>query len=421
MPSVRPSHSPLVKLQRWWLFALLLVIPFSLHYITEQPAAISYLNLISVGFIGLGMINLLFKTIPYTPVRDKGTLTVIGLLIVAMAFALFFTHPLRNGIGLWTSRLLQPMLVGWIVYQMLSARVVTISEIIKTLFLSIVPLVIGGALQAVRVIPAASDPTRITVLYQYPNTFARYVDILLLTSLPWIVLRKRVVAQWEVAIWLAGFLLLLTTKSYNGTVSLVGGIVVVLLLLDRSYTTLKTRALGTIAVLSLLVVANASKLPKWQASITDSRLSRLEFWHIAGAVIRHNFWTGIGIKGWETNYTHFVLLYGKLPPLNWVSQQPHNVFLDSMLKAGPLGLIAVTILLLWPIWRGLQLSRIYSLERGGWFGLSMVAYGVGMFMFGFIDDPLWSDDITPLLYIFLACLAWMYVNRANPKEVSAQL
>ena len=85
-----------------------------------------------------------------------------------------------------------------------------------------------------------------------------------------------------------------------------------------------------------------------------------------------------------------------------------------------LGLIAVVTLLLWPVWRGLQLSRIFGLDRGGWFGLSMVAYGVGLFLFGFIDDPLWSDDVIPLLYIFFACIAWMYASRANPKVLEGE-
>ena len=416
------NYPVLIRLQRIWLFFLLILIPFSLTYITLHPAAISYLNLLSVGFIVLAIVNAVMKTIPLVSVKDRGTWGVIGLLVVAMLFALLFTHPLRNGIGLWTSRLLQPLLVGAAVHQMLEAGVLQISEIVETLFLSLVPLILYGILQGFGIVAHGIDPHRITDLYQFPNTFARYVEIVLLVSLPWIVLRKASISHWEMLVWAAGFLLLLSTVSYNGTVTTVIGIAAMTLLLGKQFKKLKIWTLVTIAVVALGVGLGAQHLPKWHTSITDSRLTRIEFWTVAEGTIKEHFWTGIGIKGWETQYSTLVLKYGPhTPPLNWASEQPQNVFLDSMLLAGPLGLISITLLLLWPVVRGFQVTRLFKLEENGWFGIAMVGYGIAIFCFGLIDDPLWSDDVTPLLYIFLMCLAWLYIRGKKVTQVTEQV
>lgn len=399
----------LLTIQRFWLFLLIVATPFSLAYIVNRGVAISYLNVFSVIFIGLGVVNLLTGGLHHKPFKDKGTLAVIGGLLLAMAYALLFTHPLRNGIGLWTSRLLQPLLVGFFTYELVAAQIVKVEEIVKAFFVTIPLLVVGGVLQLLHVIPAGEDPKRVTVFYEFPNTFARYVVILLTVTFPWLLFKqgKRPLFQW--ALWGLGVLLLLASQSYNGTVScVIGGAVMVALLL-HSYRKPALLALVGLGLLVLVVGFNVQHLPKYQTSITDSRLTRLEFWHIATGTIRDHPWTGIGIKGWETQYGQLVEKYNDhFPPYNWSSPQPHNVFLDSLLKAGIPGLIAITLLLLWPLIRGIQLFQASPISKYGWFGLSMVGYGIAMLAFGLIDDPLWSDDTMPLLFIFLALIMWTF-------------
>ncbi len=409
------------QLQKIWLLVLIFGIPFLLHYITEEPFAISWLNILSIGFIGLGFINLVFGIVPYKPIPHKGFLFLIGIFLLTMAYALLFTHPLRNGIGLWTSRLGQPLLVGFFSYQLLANNIILPKNMIQALFWSLVPLLILGGLQAVGVTPYR-DPGRITASYFYPNTFARYMDILLLVTLPWILFSGQKYKQMYLGIWLLGVVLLLTSKSYNGAVSLFTGLVALFLLLPKPFTQLKHLVIGGLLVVALIVSVNAPKLPKWQTSITDSRLTRLEFWEVAGGVIKDHFWTGIGIKGWEKTYPQLVEKYyiqkhHKLPR-NWGSVQPHNVFLDSFIKAGLPGFFAITALLIWPVVEGLQFSRSYlEKNKHWWVGLSLAAYGVAMLTFGLIDDPIWSDDTMPLLFILFFLLAYV-VSRNKLKKAN---
>ncbi|HEY1074234.1 MAG TPA: hypothetical protein VGE59_00840, partial [Patescibacteria group bacterium] len=222
----------LITLQKWWLFALLFLIPLSLQYLIKTPVAISTLNILSLGFIFLGVLNALTGGVPIRPVQHRSYVWVILLLLGALAYALLFTHPLRNAVGLWTSRLSQPLLVGYFAYQLLANRVITLSEPIRALFYSLVPLLILGGMQLTGFLPYA-DTDRVTASYFFPNTFARYVGIVLLISLPWILFSIRQYKRLHLGLWILGVLLLLSSKSYGGTVAFFGGLTALLFALPN--------------------------------------------------------------------------------------------------------------------------------------------------------------------------------------------
>lgn len=411
-------------LEKWlrgtYLF-LLVSIPFSLKYWTEKPFAISYLNVICLFFLGLGAVWLWQKK----PIQVERSLKwVVWALFLVFIYALFFTHPLRNGVGLWVSRLILPFLVGWLSLQMLAKEVIRLEEIAGALFISLGLLLIGSVLQIVGVIPPSSFASnRLTVLYQFPNTFARYVEILLLMTFPWLLLsssKAKISTSWT--IWFLGIVMLLLTVSYNGFVSFVVSLVVIILFLPVNYKKVKQISLTAIAIILLILSLNASRLPKWQESMTSSRETRLEYWRVAEGVIKDHFWTGIGIKGWENKYQENLLKYAKPPFLNWVSPQPHNVFLDAMVKAGLPGLLAIVALLLWPIVAVVKLlkrggllakEKVLSLGSANWFVLGILGYSVAMLVFGLIDDPLWSDDTMPLLFVLYLAVGWVISKLRN--------
>lgn len=394
-----------INLQRWWLFGLLFLIPISIKYVVESPFAISYLNLISVGYILIGLTNLLLGNLRLRKIGPPSLVWVIIGLLGAMAFALFFTDPLRNGLGLWTSRLLQPLLVGYFTYLLLDAGRLRVQEIIQAIFFSLIPLIVISLGQAFGV-TAYRDPGRLTGPYPYPNTFARYVEIILLLSLPWLISERPKHYLWYWLIWTLGVLILLGSISYNGIVTFYLAALAVLWLIKLPKLTRRLLT-GSLIAVGLIVAVNAPKLPKYQTSITDSRLTRLEFWQVALGAIGDNLWTGIGIKGWEKNYHLLVRDYAPWPPRNWGSAQPHNVFLDAWLKAGVPGFLAISALLFWPIASG---WRYWRSRRDGmadsWLGLAVFGYGLAMLLFGLIDDPIWSDDTVPLLMVIYLTLGF---------------
>lgn len=404
----------LIDLQRWWLFGLLFLIPVSIKYVVESPFAISYLNLISVGYILVGLTNLLLGNLRLRKIQPLSLVWVIIGLLGAMAFALFFTDPLRNGLGLWTSRLLQPLLVGYFTYLLLKRGQLQVSEIVRAVFWSLIPLIVISLAQAFG-IADYRDPGRLTGPYPYPNTFARYVEIILLLSFPWLILERPTGQFWYWLIWALGVVILLGSISYNGVATFYLSALTVLALIKLPASK-KRLLIGVLVTIGLIVAVNASRLPKYQISITDSRLTRLEFWQVALGAIGDNFWTGIGIKGWEKNYHLLVREYAPWPPRNWGSAQPHNVFLDGWLKAGVPGFLSITALLIWPIWAGWRYWCAREGEiRSGWLGLSIFGYGLAMLLFGLIDDPIWSDDTVPLLMVIYLTLGFA-ISQREPKS-----
>jgi hypothetical protein len=181
----KSSTDILINSQRYWLLVLLFIIPVSLRYVVERPFVVSVLNVICLVFIGLGFINSLRGAVPMVPIRHKSFMVVVGGLLLALAWALLFTHPLRNGMGLWISRLLIPLLVGFFTYQLFENKYLTLGQCLESLFWSLVPLTLLAGLQVTGIMETA-HVGRTTALYEYPNTFARYLEIVLLLTLPFI-------------------------------------------------------------------------------------------------------------------------------------------------------------------------------------------------------------------------------------------
>lgn len=399
-----------VRAQQWWLMVLLVALPVSLRYIVEQPVAVSWLTITSGVFIALGVLNVVTQALSLKKVTPRSFMIITAGLLLAMAYALLFTDPLRNGLGLWTSRLLQPLLVGYFVYQLLQAKIVTVEACARALLVSLIPLAIVALLQVGGVIPY-KDVGRVSALYPSSNGLARYCSVVLLVSLPWLFMTKDRLKYGYGGLWILGLGLLLSSKSYGSSFALFGGLVVMFAALPgKAWGTIKRGGLIMLAIVAILAAVNAPRLPKWETTITASKDSRLEFWGVARGVIRDHFWTGIGIKTWETQYVSLIEKYGSIPPLNWRSDQPHNVYLDGFIKAGLPGFLAILALIAWPIVTGWQVVRTAALHKETsdlwWFGLSMLGYGTSLALLGLIDDPLWSDDTALLLWVLFFSLAF---------------
>jgi O-antigen ligase len=296
--------------------------------------------------------------------------------------------------------------VGYGVYCLLQAKKLTLRELITAFFVSIIPQVIGGLLQATHVLPFM-DTNRVTVAYRWPNTFARYMMVILLISLPWALTVQRKYQYAVAAVLLGGWAVLLLSFSYNANVAFLIAVGVLLLLLPKQYQRIRIGGMLAIFILAILAVSQASKLPKFATTITNSKDTRIEFWQIATSTIQDNLWTGIGLKGWETIYPQLAQRYDAPPLLSPTSPQPHNFILDSLLKAGIPGAIAITLFLAWPAALGWRMYRReeYQKTYGGLVGITV---SLALLLFGLIDDPIWSDDMMPVIFSLLLAASWCY-------------
>ena len=394
---IQRSRQVLMFLQKALWVALVALVPFSLTYVVVEPNAITYLDIYCLTFLIISALNVVIGNLHLSKLKSRSFTWVIGVLLVAMVWGLVNTSPISNGYGLWVSRLSLPILIGYVTYLMAIDKLINASTIARTLLISTLLLGLSALMQYLGVIDYRTVD-RITGPYVTPNTLARYVEVLLLMALPWIISQKK---YWYLLIWFVGLAVLIGTISYNGVITFFAGMLIMVVSLPREH--LAKRAKATILTVMLLIAifvgANVSSLPKYTTSINDSRLSRLEYWHVAWGAIKDHPLTGIGIKTWELTYPELVVKYGEIPPRNWLSAQPHNVVLDAWLKAGLPGVVAVLAFLLWPVIAGFKLLRRAADSKYGWYYVSLMCSMTALLLFGVIDDPIWNDDIMLLVMV----------------------
>lgn len=378
-------------------------LPFLILDLTDQIFSVSVLNLVGALVIGLGLLNAMRGTVPIAWPKDKTTNLILALVALTFILALFVTNPLQNAIGFWVSRLLEPFLLGLMSVSLVASGFLRPNVIVRWLLLSLLGLFLAAAFQFLN--NSFGHGPRLYLPYEFPDTLARYYAIVLTFSLSWLLIQRPGWFWW--LIWSGGLIGLLGTQSFNAVATTGLGFLVVIALLPAKLHTTKRRGWLILALSFIAAMIVAPRLAKWEVTMTDSLETRKEFWQVARGALHDNYWAGIGIKGWETQYPTLVQQYSShRPPLNWGSAQPHNIFLDGLLKAGILGLLAVLGLLFLPIISGLKLLHRAN-QPFGWFGLGLAAYGTAMLAFGLLDDPLWSDDTMPLLFMLTLTTAWL--------------
>lgn len=384
----------MLRLTQGLFLALVVLTPFLLTYWQREPLAVSYLNLAAVALIGLTALSLAVGQITLQPVRSRSLLVVIGLMAAMLAWGTLFSEPLRTTFGPWTSRFLQPVLVGYCGYLLLTQEPGLKKWFIWALGASLALLSLHGLLQWVGYLPS-NNADRLTGVYAFPNSFARYIEILLLLLAPVLVFGEKRFIWGARGAWLVGLLVLLGTESYAGVASLVAGLLVMALCLPAQFRRQKIAVVVAVVLAGALVFGFRQNLPKYQATIGSSIETRQEFWQVAWSLIKQHPLTGIGLEGWEQRYYPAALkIYPD--PIETVSAQPHNIYLDALLRAGVLGLMAVGALLIWPIIVGV---RWFRRDQHNWLALGLVGYGVAMLVFGLVDDPIFSDDAMMILFI----------------------
>jgi len=398
----------LLKINIFAFLALIALTPFFIGYLWREPLAISYLNLASGAVIILTAANLLLGSLRLEPIRSHSLTLAIVLFAAMLLWGSVLSEPLRSILGPWTSRFLQPLLVGYSGYLLLRGDLLSYQVLARALYLSLLFLAGLGLLQLNGVISANNE--RITGLYLFPNSFARYLEILLLVLLPvWLVAADRL-RKWFFLIWLLGLITLLATQSYAGVGSFVLGLMALVAFLPTRFKPLKLAVIVIITLGLSAAIAWRASLPKYQETVTSSLATRQQFWHIGWQTIKAQPLTGIGLEGWERRYLELARTYideRQEKIIETDSAQPHNIFLDGWLRGGIIGLIAVSYLLLWPIvysWR--LIKDAYTASKSApWLAYGALGYGVAMLTFGLVDDPIFSDDAMTILFVLFFALA----------------
>lgn len=406
------SSKMFITALRWWLMGLIVLLPEAISYVWRQPLAISYLNILSAGFILLLALNILLRNLKLTKISSRSLNVVIILFTLMMFWGTLFSSPIQSVLGPWTSRFLQPLIVGYGSYLMLSQGKIEKTNIFTALWLSLTLLTLHGLAQWFGLIDT-NNLGRLTGPHDFPNSFARILIFLQLILLPVLITDSANNKILKTIIWLASVLVLLGTESYAGIAGLIIGSIFIILLLPNQYKQLKTVSL---TILILIISCGAlfrQQLPKYQATTSTSLQTRQQFWHIAWETIKTKPITGIGLEGWERNYLTLARTYIHEPDemiIETTSAQPHNVYLDGWLRGGIIGLLAVLFFLIWPVYYGVRHRKNIDATVLGLAGL-----GVALIVFGLVDDPIFSDDA--MAFLWLVYFVFLVKKAQNPALV----
>jgi O-antigen ligase len=395
---------------KFLVLGALIGIPLGTAYITKDPFAISWVTVFSQLIIWVVAVLVLFRQVPLSFPRQVSSRWMAALFLGAMIWAFVWTDPLSQGIGHMISRTMQPLLVGYAVYLLARARVITKADILVVSSVSLA-LTIGAIALQVAGVVRSEDVARPTGWHLYPNTAAHAVVLLLVLGVAYCLTHR-----WTKKIWLLvgllalGGVAVLFTLSYNASIALwvalgVGGLLVV----AKRY----RLWVGLGIILPFLLIAGVGPyLPKWETTIESSIPTRREYWVVASKIFQERPFTGLGLKGWEKQYPSFIERLTPNPrPLNWGSPQPHNMVWDTLMKGGIPTLIGVSAFLLYPLNIGRRLWK-----SGEWFGLGLILLGVSQLTFGLVDDPIWGDDVIAQLWYLYAIGAALLERQVNGEK-----
>lgn len=393
----------LLRVNVWAFLGTVILAPIAIGYAVREPWPVSYLNILSLIVIGLAAVNLLLGSLKIQRIHSRSLTVVICLFALMLLWGTFFSEPLRSALGPWLNRFLQPILVGYIGYLLVSQRHISKTELYDALGTSLAVATLYGLAQLTG-LTESHKAGRVTGPYDFPNSFARILGFLLLVIFPYLLLENK---RWPLlrwTVWLAGVVVLLSTISYAGVGSFVLGLLVTIACLPKTFGRLKVTA--GVSALAVIILASLfwAQLPKSAATLGSSLQTRQQFWVVAWETVKAHPFTGIGLEGWERQYVDLAHQYLVFPRkavlIEWVSSQPHNIYLDASLRGGILGFIAILSFMIWPIWYGLK-NR-----SGGAAAYAGIGLGVMLLTFGLVDDPIFSDEaILMLVALYFAFIA----------------
>lgn len=127
----------------------------------------------------------------------------------------------------------------------------------------------------------------------------------------------------------------------------------------------------------------------WLALPDASSLGRVDLWHTSFYMVQDFLFTGVGLGAWPIANQ---LLYGGDPTI----ANPHNMFLQTYLDLGPLGLIG----LLWTVLWGLRVAFTPAEGESGvraWIRLGLAGAWLALVVRGSFEattTAVWSDGTT---------------------------
>ncbi len=360
-----------------------------------------------------------FVKSPFLPI----TLFVIGALIGS---AIVPDESYKHALGILKSWVIIPLIYFFILYRTIKTKediqFVIYSYIASAFVLSMMAMFQAVSGQYITIDSRVSGPfesANYLAMYIAPALVFTSVRILQTfihgvvesASVRWNLFERRIYLSGIVSIL---FVVLILTQSYGG---IVGVFVTVFcyMIYERFKTTNKetktflTKIIVFITVVIVLGVGLAAALnvEKFQNLVKvdehTSIATRLEIWEVGAKLIKENPVLGIGLGEYERMYSERATELLGHQPYELARLHSHNLYMETWLNAGLLGVIAFFWLLIATFIHVKKTVTSLSVEiRQIMVAVSMML--VYILLHGLIDVPFWKNDLALLFWLIIGVL-----------------
>jgi len=264
------------------------------------------------------------------------------LILIGVFLSTIFSVDIKISAGIFKSWILEPIIFGIILFDILKTRR-DLTLIVQSLFFSSVAVALASLVY--KLLNQLTFDGRLAAFYLSPNHLAMYLSPGLLIGLSLYFYIKK--PHYRALLFIAHCLLLIAlyfTYSYSAwlAVSAAGFFIGWLFFWSKAQKR-KKRILMGVSFLLLILILLASQLGseklgnllEWERS---SWQSRQMIWQSANKILIDNWLLGVGPGLFQQYYLDYQRFF-PIPYLEWAVPQPHNLFLAWWLYGGILGLV----------------------------------------------------------------------------------
>lgn len=322
--------------------------------------------------------------------KNRALFSLVGLIVAGFLFSIFLNENKIAGLGLLKSLIILPFFFLLVVRLIISQDKVL--NIFVTYYFSafVVSLICLAYYFSGRV----TFDLRLQGFFNSPNYLGMYLApaVFIFPALLSITIKNRkwlVFSSIGIIFWA-----LYLTLSYASWVAILGSLFVVFIV-EKKIDWKKISV--SLFLLALLVFSQLEKSKFSDLlffSDQSSFSSRTMIWRSAGKILNDNWFWGIGVGNFQTEYLEYQKYFP--PYLEWAVPHPHNLYLAFWLFGGMLGFLGFFALACYWFLCFFKTQKNPHLK---FIGLGIMLY---ILFHGLVDTPYFKNDLAVIFWLLFA-------------------
>ncbi len=324
----------------------------------------------------------------------------LGLWFLAALVATFVSPDLKLSAGVLKGWWLDPIILILIILLNIKNRQ-QIEKTILALLLGSALVSLYGLIEHIFGFGLQADGL-LNAMYKPANYVAMLIVPVTIMSLGLLFYYKNNYRYKYLTIFLIAISLvaLFYTKSYGGFLGFSLGVFTLLFWQENKRK--KIISIILFIILGLSGVSILSTQAKFKNIINfterNSLTTRLQIWEISTEVLKNNLIFGVGLGNFQKPYRKMAFTMYQ-PPLEWDVVKAHNLFLNTLLEMGIIGLSVLLYLLIVFLWQTKKLIRLVKTTNYWWLVAGTFAAMISILSHGLLDTPFFKNDLAILFLV----------------------